>query len=139
MLLYLPRLDAHPLLLTPRDEPARALDAALSLAQRLGSGDDKRRPLSAELRHLERLHDLALRQPLAWQEAVTERREEAALWLYGVALGVAAHGLHTEALVLLNVLPGVAAGAEGRRALLLELVAAALAERGPPACQVALA
>ena len=97
---------------------ACALDDALSLAhRRLG------RPLEVDLNHLESLQALALSAPEAWRRAVAPRREEAALWLYTVAVGVGAMGLPDHAVALLDVLPDVPGGARGRRGLLCTMLA----------------
>lgn len=99
----------------------RTLDDALSLAQRrLG------RPLDVDLDHLESLQALAVAAPNAWRLAIGPRREEAALWLYTVAVGVGAMGLPDHAVALLDVLPGVPGGARGRRGLLCALLASAM-------------
>lgn len=80
--------------------------------------------LAAELARLERMVELAGDAYVSWRAAMQPRQSELALWLFGVAIGVAANGLRQEALALLDVLPGVPAGGEGRRALLGELLAA---------------
>ena len=99
----------------------RALDDALSLAQRrLG------RPLEVDLNCLESLQSLALAAPAAWLRVVAPRREETALWLYTVAVGVGTLGLPDHAVALLDVLPGVPGGARGRRGLLCTLLASSL-------------
>lgn len=97
---------------------ARLLDDTLSIRRRT-----QRPRLGEELERLTRLVTLAGEAPLTFREESAPRRGELVQWLYGVALGVAASGLSQEALGLLDVLPGVPAGAEGRRLLLAELIA----------------
>lgn len=101
---------------------ARALDEALSLRRRCEArqGD----ALAEELARLERLQALSQSNLPLWHRAVAPRADELALWLYGIAIGVAALGLPREALALLDVLAGVPAGAAGRRELLWELMEA---------------
>lgn len=84
----------------------------------------KRDALTFELLRLETLQQMASDQPRAWQRAVKHRRHELALWLFTVAVGVAALGLHREALEILAVLPGVQGGGQGRLELLQELLQA---------------
>lgn len=76
-----------------------------------------------ELVRLGSLQELAHLTPMAWRMAVAERRDELAFWLFNVAIGVAAAGDEAAGLALLNALPGVPAGAAGRRELLVELCA----------------
>ncbi len=90
----------------------------------------RRDRLGLELARLERLQQLALLWPRQWQRCIAPCRESLALWLYGVALGVAGLGLHEAALALLDTLPGIAAGAAGRRALLRGLLTQAAASSG---------
>jgi len=101
----------------------RALDDALSLRRRCEATQAD--TLAEELARLERLQALAQAEPLLWRKVVAPRAEELGLWLYGVAIGVAALGLGREALALLDVLDGVPGGEHGRRELLWELLAAA--------------
>ena len=101
---------------------ARALDDALSLRRRCEAGHGD--ALAEELARLERLQALSQSNPALWHRVVAPRADELALWLYGIAIGVAALGLPREALALLDVLAGVPAGAAGRRELLWELMLA---------------
>jgi hypothetical protein len=96
----------------------RLLDDTLSIRRRA-----TRPRLHEELGRLTQLMEFAGLAPLGFREVLGPRRAELEQWLYGVALGVAAAGLAHEALGLLDVLPGVAAGSDGRRALLIELIA----------------
>lgn len=84
----------------------------------------KREALTFELLRLETLQQMANDQPRVWLRATKGRRHELALWLFTVAIGVAALGLHREALEILCVLPGVPGGAQGRLELLQELLLA---------------
>ena len=77
--------------------------------------------LGEELTRLGALQELARITPIAWRSVVRERREELAFWLFNVAVGLAATGEHRAGLALLDALPGVQAGAQGRRELLAEL------------------
>lgn len=97
----------------------RLLDDTLGVRRRT-----EKPALENELERLERMVEWAVDAYPSWREALTPRRSELALWLYGVAIGVAANGLGPQALALLDVLPGVPAGAEGRRELLQALLAA---------------
>lgn len=83
----------------------------------------RRDRLGAELQRLERLQQLALLWPRRWRRCIANCREPLSLWLYGVALGVAGLGQPEAAVALLDALPGVSAGAAGRRDLLLALLA----------------
>ncbi|MSP90833.1 MAG: hypothetical protein EXR79_03360 [Myxococcales bacterium] len=78
--------------------------------------------LDDDLSLLVRMARLSRAAPLRWQRAVRPRRLELALWVWGVALAVAAAGLEGDAAALLDVLPGVAAGADGRSELLADLI-----------------
>lgn len=96
----------------------RVLDETLSIRRQAS-----RPRLHEELGRLTQLVDMAGLAPVTFREHASPRRAELEQWLYGVAIGVAAAGLTREALGLLDVLPGVAAGSQGRRTLLLELIA----------------
>lgn len=82
-------------------------------------------PLSALCRDLDLVVDL---QRCAQQEperlAALQRQHAGALelWLFGVALGCAGFGLVDEAPGLLDAVPGIAAGADGRAEMLNEIV-----------------
>lgn len=92
----------------------------------------RRDRLGLELARLERLQQLAMLWPYQWRRATAACRESLALWLYGVALGVAGLGLHDAAVALLDSLPGIDGGAGGRRDLLRALLAdAATSPAGP--------
>jgi hypothetical protein len=110
---------------TPSPDVAldQALTAAVSLSRRCAPMPRAFR-LEDDLAHLERLQALAAQAPELWQTGVQPWRFELALWVYGVAMAVASLGLHREAVALLDVLPEVPAGADGRRELLCELMAA---------------
>jgi hypothetical protein len=105
---------------------AAALDEALSIRRRCQT---PRGRVCEELEIVARIQDAAVASPRAWRRAVHQRGSELALWLWGVALGVAALGLADQALGLLDALPGVNAGGSGRRALLEELIALAQTEQ----------
>lgn len=92
--------------------------------------------LDDDLGLLVRMARLSRIAPLRWQQAVRARRLELALWVWGVALAVAASGLVGDAVALLDVLPGVGAGADGRRELLEDLIDDARSD-GPLAALVA--
>ena len=79
--------------------------------------------LGEELTRLGALQELARVTPMAWRQVARERREELAFWLFNVAVGLAATGEHRAAIALLDALPGVHAGLQGRRELLMELCA----------------
>ncbi len=100
-----------------------ALDCDLRAAGATASLFVARDRLAVELQRLDRLHCAARSNPRRFGRAIQGRHNAVALWLYGVAVGVAAHGLHDTALALLDVLPGIAAGAHGRRELLCDLIA----------------
>lgn len=104
-----------------------ALSSAVSLSRRCAPSPRAFR-LEDDLSHLERLQALAAQAPDLWRVGVAARRHELALWVYGVAMAVASLGLHREALALLDVLPEVPAGADGRRELLEELLTHAAPE-----------
>lgn len=104
-----------------RDQLLGELESACEL-QRSFCRRDR---LGIELARLERLQQLALLRPDQWRRSTAPCRAPLALWLYGVALGVAGLGLHEAALTLLDSLPGIDGGAAGRRALLQSLLAAA--------------
>jgi hypothetical protein len=76
-----------------------------------------------ELVRLGALQELAALTPMAWRVAAGERREELSFWLFNVAIGLAATGEHGAGLALLDALPCVPAGAQGRRELMTELCA----------------
>jgi hypothetical protein len=99
-----------------------ALDQALSVRRRCQTARGR---VCEELDLVARIQDAAVVAPRAWRRAVRQRGSELALWLWGVALGVAALGMADQALGLLEALPGVNAGGGGRRALLEELIALA--------------
>jgi hypothetical protein len=63
--------------------------------------------------------------PTQWQRCIADSTDPLGLWLFGVALGVAGLGLPEASLAMLDVLPGVAGGAQGRRELLESLLAEA--------------
>ena len=86
----------------------------LRQAQRLGD----------ELQRLQRMHLHARTRPQQWRAAIAGHQTAISLWLYGVALAVLAQGLPDAALALLDILPGIDGGSGGKRALLLELLAA---------------
>jgi hypothetical protein len=106
----------------------RALASAVSLSRRCAAIPRTFR-LEDDLAHLERLQGLAAQAPDLWRVGVAARRHELALWVYGVAMAVASLGLYREALALLDVLPEVPAGADGRKELLEELLTHATPER----------
>lgn len=87
--------------------------------------------LDSELRRLERLQRWALDQPSSWRHACQGRETGLSVWLYGIALGIAAMGQGRAALALLDALPGVDGGGHGRRALLAGLVAPLLPDTRP--------
>lgn len=60
-------------------------------------------------------------QPEAWRRAVAARQPALGLWLYRLALAVAAAGAVAQARELLDSLPGVAVADEVREALGLAL------------------
>ncbi len=98
----------------------RDVDAASAISN-LFVGRDR---LATELRRLDRLHRASRCQPRRFAQTVRGRQGALSLWLYGVAVGVAAQGLHDTALALLDLLPGITAGAAGRRELLCDLIEA---------------
>ncbi len=97
-----------------------AVAATVSIARLASRSRDR---VGEELTRLGALQELAALTPIAWRQAAAERREELAFWLFNVAIGLAATGEHRAGLALLDALPGVPAGANGRRALLAELCA----------------
>ena len=100
----------------------QALQRDLTAATRVASLFVARDRLAAELRRLDRLHRCAHAAPQRFARMIAGQQKALSLWLYGVAVGVAAQGLPDTALALLDLLPGVAAGAQGRRELLLDLL-----------------
>lgn len=138
---------AHQPLNTRTVQPASPLRPALTRSQRAPLGHAAREQmdgelqgacalnrtfcrrdrLGVELHRLERLQQLSLLWPRRWRRCIANCREPLSLWLYGVALGVAGLGQPEAAVALLDALPGVAAGAAGRRDLLLGLLADAAA------------
>ena len=82
----------------------------------------KRDQLTAELLRLERLQEMASHLPDVWRRVAQPRQHELALWLFTVAVGVAALGFQIDALAILDVLPGIHGGGQGRRELLEELL-----------------
>lgn len=115
------RLHRHPLASNAaqaRTRLDRELDQACALTERFC----QRQRLGEELQRLERLQHLAHLWPSQWRLCTADCGEPLALWLFGVALGVAGLGLAEAALAMLDVLPGVAAGAQGRRELLQSLL-----------------
>lgn len=99
----------------------RELDEACSLPHSFC----QRQRLGDELHRLERLQHLAHLWPTQWQHCIADSTDPLGLWLFGVALGVAGLGLPEASLAMLDVLPGVAGGAQGRRELLESLLAEA--------------
>lgn len=99
------------------------MDGELQGACALNRTFCRRDRLGVELQRLERLQQLALLWPRRWRRCIANCREPLSLWLYGVALGVAGLGQPEAAVALLDALPGVTAGAAGRRDLLLGLLA----------------
>jgi hypothetical protein len=99
----------------------RELDEACALPRSFG----QRQRLGDELHRLERLQHLAHLWPTQWQRCIADSTDPLGLWLFGVALGVAGLGLPEASLAMLDVLPGVAGGAQGRRELLESLLAEA--------------
>lgn len=95
-----------------------AVAQTVSIARLASRSRDR---VGEELVRLGALQELAGLTPIAWHRAAYERREELAFWLFNVAIGLAATGEHRAGLVLLDALPGVPAGAQGRRELLAEL------------------
>jgi hypothetical protein len=79
--------------------------------------------LHRELDRLEGFLAVAKSHPRLWLRAIAGREGPLALWLFGVALGVAQWGCGETALILLDALPGVAGGEAGRRELLREILA----------------
>ncbi len=78
--------------------------------------------LHRELDRLEHLLVVARQHPRLWQQAIAGREQPLALWLFGVALGVAQWGCGDTALLLLEALPGVPGAAGGRGELLREIL-----------------
>jgi len=99
------------------------LDRDLRAASATTSLFVARERLACELRRLDRMHTAARSNPRRFARAIQGLQRAIGLWLYGIAVGVAAQGLHDTAIALLDLLPGIAAGAEGRRELLLDLIA----------------
>lgn len=97
-----------------RDAVAHTVSLARLMTQ-------KRDRLGDELVRLGSLQELARLTPMLWRQVMAEREEEMAFWLFNVAVGLAATGEHAAAVLLLDALPGVPAGAHGRRELLMEL------------------
>ena len=97
-----------------------AVAATVSIARLASRSRDR---VGDELTRLGALQELARLTPIAWRQAAQERREELAFWLFNVAIGLAAMGEYRAGLALLEALPGVPAGAHGRRELLAELCA----------------
>ncbi len=97
-----------------------AVAQTVSIARLASRSRDR---VGEELTRLGALQELARLSPIAWRQAAQERRDELAFWLFNAAIGLAATGEHAAAAALLNALPGVPAGAQGRRELLLELCA----------------
>ncbi len=95
-----------------------AVAQTVSIARLASRSRDR---VGEELVRLGALQELARLTPMAWRQAAHERREELAFWLFNVAIGLAATGEHRAGLALLDALPGVPAGAQGRRELMLEL------------------
>jgi hypothetical protein len=78
--------------------------------------------LGGELKRLERLQRWAQRHGEGWRQAIHGRELGLGIWLYGIALGIAAMGHGRAALSLLEALPQIDGGAHGRRDLLAGLV-----------------
>lgn len=107
-----------PAVVTAEPSAQRDVQAAVRTASLFVRGD----LLQGELRRLDRLHRCARIRPRTYAEAIDGHRAALALWLYGIAVGVAAQGLPEAALALLDVLPSVQAGGHGRRELLSDLI-----------------
>ena len=73
--------------------------------------------LSEELSRWRTLQAAARAQPAAWHKAVAARQAEVGLWLYRMALAVAAAGCPGLAVSLLDSLPGVTVDGAVRLAL----------------------
>ena len=120
----------HPIA-EPAASSARPVEPVPNLEQRIGQAvallwrPRPGPPLSALCRDLALVVDL---QRCAQQEperlAALQRQHAGTLelWLFGVALGCAGFGLLDEAPGLLHAVPGIAAGADGRAAMLNEIV-----------------
>ncbi|MSQ81955.1 MAG: hypothetical protein EXR77_03440 [Myxococcales bacterium] len=107
-----------PAVVTTEPSAQRDVQAAVRSASLFVRGD----LLQGELRRLDRLHRCARIRPQTYADAIDGHRAALALWLYGIAVGVAAQGLPEAALALLDVLPSVPAGGHGRRELLRDLI-----------------
>ena len=107
---------------------AEDVDAALHACWRQPRRN--RRRLLSELELVNRCQHAALLWPSAYRELVDGRERSLALWLFGLAVSVAATGLRDDAGVLLDALPEVDGRGDGREALLDELLALAGNDRG---------
>lgn len=113
----------HQALASNAGEARTRLDRELELACALPRSFGQRQRLGEELQRLERLQLLAQLWPSQWRRCTADCREALALWLFGVALGVAGLGMPEAALALLDALPGIGGGAQGRLQLLQSLIA----------------
>ena len=102
------------------------LDRALAACWRRRRRDHRR--LIDELELLTRCQHAALLWPRSYQRLVDDRERALALWLFDLALAVAAVGLQADAPALLDALPDVDGPGEGRGTLLAELLELAACE-----------
>ena len=122
----------------PPDPPMDPLDQRVARAVAWLWRPRQGSPLAALCRDLDLVVDLqrrACQQPDRLAALCDRHCGALELWLFGVALGCAGFGLLDEAPRLLNAIPGIDAGADGRADMLADIIAWQREQEGAAAAE----